>query len=102
MYCNTPGKSYALWIAFAKVEFSYVLICDDDNQLFPDYLTCGVDILDKNPIIGALGGKGIMTEKLDLPDWFKRYQSTYAIGPQADKNGPLKKGVGLYGAGCFF
>lgn len=102
LQCPTPGKSFALWKAFEAVKYSYILICDDDNQLFPDYLNKGTGILEKNSKIGALGGMGLLPSDILKPEWFQRYQSTYAIGLQADKNGPVKKGVGLYGAGCFF
>ena len=102
LQCPIPGKNFALWMAFEAVKYSYILICDDDNQLFPDYLNEGTGILEKNSKIGALGGMGLLPSDLLKPEWFERYQLTYAIGPQAEKNGPIPKGWGLYGAGCFF
>ncbi|WP_143961608.1 glycosyltransferase family 2 protein [Litoribacter populi] len=101
LQCPTPGKNFALWMAFEAVNYRYILICDDDNQLFPDYLATGVDILEKNSNIGAMGGIGIMPDDISKPEWFDRYQLTYAIGSQAKKNGSIPKGWGLYGAGCF-
>jgi glycosyltransferase involved in cell wall biosynthesis len=100
--CQKPGKNFALWQAFESVNFSYILICDDDNELFPDYLTFGIGILEQNPKVGALGGKGMAPKELELPEWFEWYQLTYAIGPQSVENGLINKGWGLYGAGCFF
>jgi glycosyltransferase involved in cell wall biosynthesis len=100
--CHKAGKNFALWQAFESVNFSYILICDDDNELFPDYLTLGLEILENNHKIGALGGKGMAPKELELPEWFEWYQLTYAIGPQSAENGPINKGWGLYGAGCFF
>ncbi|EKB48724.1 glycosyltransferase [Cecembia lonarensis] len=102
LICPKPGKNFALWMAFEAVNYKYILICDDDNELFPNYLSKGVKILEENLSIGALGGMGLLPSYVQKPDWFDAYQSTYAIGSQAKSNGPLPKGWGLYGAGCFF
>ncbi len=100
--CPKPGKNFALWMAFEAVNYRYILICDDDNQLFPDYLTKGVDILERNSKVGAIGGIGLLPSHITKPEWFDPYQLTYAIGAQAKVNGPIPQGWGLYGAGCFF
>lgn len=101
LHCEKPGKNFALWMAFEAVKYRYILICDDDNELSPDYLSVGTVVLESNPKIGTLGGTGYLPKSIEKPEWFDRYQSTYAIGPQASKNGSLPNGVGVYGAGCF-
>lgn len=101
LQCTNPGKNFALWMAFEAVNYKYILICDDDNQLFPDYLTLGVGIMESNPKVGALGGIGLLPTNINKPEWFSSYQLTYAIGAQGKAIGPIPQGSGLYGAGCF-
>ncbi|MCL6261227.1 glycosyltransferase family 2 protein [Aquiflexum sp. TKW24L] len=100
--CNTPGKMNAFWLGVRNAKYAFVLDCDDDNWLFPDYLQKAFEILEANKAIGALGGKGIPHNINDFPSWFEIYQSTYAVGPQGRENGNLGKNGELYGAGTFF
>lgn len=100
--CNTPGKMNAFWLGVRNAKYAFVLDCDDDNWLFPDYLQKAFEILEANEAIGALGGKGIPHNQNDFPAWFERYQLTYAVGPQGRQNGNLGENGELYGAGTFF
>ncbi|MBD3627494.1 glycosyltransferase [Cyclobacterium sp.] len=100
--CDTPGKNFALWVGFRNIKYEYVLICDDDNYLFPNYLQVGYQLLEDHEKVGALGGNGLVPENMDFPDWLIPLRKTLAIGPQGKKNGRIPNFVGLYGAGCFF
>jgi glycosyltransferase involved in cell wall biosynthesis len=97
-----PGKMGAFWTGIEHAQYSYVLDCDDDNLLDENYLRYGYSILEENKQIGALGGSGSPVTKIQLPDWFLKFQRSYAIGPQATSSGRLRRGWYLYGAGCFF
>ncbi|MEB2778315.1 glycosyltransferase [Algoriphagus sp. D3-2-R+10] len=103
IYEPVPGLSHARIAGISASSFEYVLFCDDDNQLFKDYLDLGYRILKANPEIGVLGGFGIPVFEIDKPEWFDRYSQSYAVGPQSEKSGIIEKAVGyVYGAGTFF
>jgi glycosyltransferase involved in cell wall biosynthesis len=95
-----PGKLHALQHAIEKADFEYLIICDDDNWLAPDYLKTAYFLLDSKPEIAAVGGRGIpVTTGMLLPDWFEKYNSAYAVGAQAKTTGFLKPRDVLWGAG---
>jgi glycosyltransferase involved in cell wall biosynthesis len=100
--CPTPGKNFALWMAFQNCQYEYVLICDDDNHLFSNYLAIGFQVLEANSQIGALGGQGLIPASIKFPEWLKPFKKAYALGPQEVSNGNIGKNKILYGAGCFF
>lgn len=103
IYEPVPGLSHARIAGLSAASFEYVLFCDDDNQLFKDYVDLGYKILKDNPRIGVLGGLGIPVFEIDKPEWFERYSHSYAVGPQADKSGIIGKADAyVYGAGTFF
>lgn len=100
LFESKPGKIYALEQGAAKANFEYMVICDDDNWLNPDYLENMYSILDNHPDVGAVGGQGIAVSDLpDLPDWFKDYQEGYAIGQQGQQTGYVNSRGYLWGAG---
>jgi glycosyltransferase involved in cell wall biosynthesis len=83
------GKERAIDLGLSKSESKYVIICDDDNWLAPDYVQTAYDIMSSNHQIGLLGGKGISASAKDLPDWFPQYERYYAIGNQNERNGEI-------------
>jgi glycosyltransferase involved in cell wall biosynthesis len=97
-----PGKIYAQEKGLASVQTRYVLICDDDNSLFPNYIDEGYKLLRGNPQIGALGGSGIPVPEVSLPTWFSTYSYLYACAPQANRTGDVRpiRNV-IYGAGMY-
>lgn len=97
-----PGKINAQNTGFANAQYSYVLICDDDNILSPNYIKNGYALLTSNPKIGALGGRGIPKADVPLPEWFGEMAYMFACAPQADKTGDVQpqRNV-IYGAGMF-
>ena len=102
IYESNPGKIHAQTKGLNNVETEYVLVCDDDNELHPDYLQNGYKLLQSNPKIGALGGRGIVKSDIDIPDWFESMAYMYACAPQAKKTGDVRpeRNV-IYGAGMF-
>jgi len=97
---SRPGKLYALQTAIDEAEYEYLIICDDDNWLSPDYLENAYQLLESMPEIGAIGGQGIpVTDGIKLPQWFKDHHSDYAVGQQAETTGFLKPRSVLWGAG---
>jgi glycosyltransferase involved in cell wall biosynthesis len=95
------GLSYARAKGIAKAEGKYILFCDDDNWLDSNYVQQAVEIMESNPKIGMLGGKGTAISDIKLPYWFEKYQSCYAVGSQNNFSGDITSNKGaVYGAGC--
>ncbi len=68
-----------------------------------NYLEIGYEIIKDNPKIGALGGCGIPVFEGKKPEWFDTYGHSFAVGPQAGKEGLISSfPAELYGAGAFF
>tara|TARA_R110002020_G_scaffold335371_3_gene550536 strand:+ start:1961 stop:2872 length:912 start_codon:yes stop_codon:yes gene_type:complete len=99
--CKTPGKMNAFWLGIRESKYDFILDCDDDNHLFPDYLQVGVNYLIENSKVGALGGHGIVKAH-QVPDWFESYAKSYALGPQGKSGEVMPTFSHLYGAGCFY
>ena len=78
-----------------------LIFCDDDNWLDEEYLQIAYDIMKDDSSLGMLGGIGEEIIEGDKPFWFDRIKSSYAIGPQSDKDGDItfRKGY-VYGAGA--
>ena len=86
-----------------EAKYKWLLFCDDDNHLFPDYIQKAWPILQSNSKIGALGGQGIALFEGNKPAWFDRYSKSFAVGPQGGLDGKLGvKNRKLYSAGSFF
>jgi glycosyltransferase involved in cell wall biosynthesis len=97
------GLNYARLKGLQTSLYNWVLFCDDDNHLFPDYLQTAWNILNGNESIGALGGTGIPLFEEEEPGWFVRYGHSFATGEQSAADGKLtQKPAELYGAGTFF
>lgn len=100
---KNPGKLNAQETGIAHAKGEFIVICDDDNLLFPDYLQVGFAYLTKNLSIGVLGAKGIAKSTEKLPEWFEQYSYHFACGKQAPETGnvvPVRNVV--YGAGMWF
>jgi glycosyltransferase involved in cell wall biosynthesis len=95
------GLNFARITGLKNAKNDWVLLCDDDNILNKNYLTNALEIINKYPDLGAIGGKGIAKVDCDLPDWFDKYSHSFAIGPQGTQTGFLPLGSSLYGAGLF-
>jgi glycosyltransferase involved in cell wall biosynthesis len=98
---STPGLSAARQKGISQSYFDYVLFCDDDNWLDEDYLSLALNIMQNNPLIGALGGTGIpVFEKNEPPYFWVNQYHVLAVGNQSDIDGDItdERGV-LYGAG---
>ncbi|MHA7131827.1 glycosyltransferase [Algoriphagus namhaensis] len=98
---STPGKMYAFWYGIQLAKYEYILDCDDDNELFSNYMDEGIKTLNQFPNAGALGGLGLLPDQ-NVPEWFGQFSKSYALGPQGEHLKPLTSFGHLYGAGCFF
>lgn len=76
--CEVGGKSPALILGLDAARGDYIVIVDDDNILFPDYIREAKQLLSRDKI-GCIGAQGVIDSRLLLPDWFLKYKSIYAI-----------------------
>ena len=76
----TPGKSHALMLAFQQAKYRYIIICDDDNWLSPNYLQLALEIMENHPDYGIVGGRAEAVADEPLPEWFYEHQYAYACG----------------------
>lgn len=98
-----PGLIKARLCGLRASKYDVLLYCDDDNTLDENYLQIGYELLKQNSIIGALGGCGTPVFEAEKPDWFDKYGHSFAVGPQAEKDGSISQyPAELYGAGAFF
>lgn len=84
------GKDRAMDLGLELSKYSYVIVCDDDNWLGDNYVQDSFSIMEKNPRIGMLGGKGIPAFDRPPPKWFDLYKTYYAVGSQSKINGEIK------------
>ena len=98
VYEPTPGLANARKKGIEGASFSYILFCDDDNWLFPNYVNDAYTILEGDHTIGACGGMGIPKFETEKPYWFDEYAEAFALGSQeiVRENGVQ---LNLYGAG---
>jgi len=96
---SEPGLSSARKKGYQTAQYDYVLFCDDDNWLAENYFQLAFEILEQNPRIGILGGKGEAVFEKTKPYWFDTYQINFAVGEQADSVSPLSFIETSYGAG---
>ncbi len=77
-----PGKSHALELGIRKATGDYIVICDDDNWLNPDYLIVAKQYVSMYPNASILAGQALAVADGPIPDWFSEKQWAYACGPQ--------------------
>ncbi len=80
-----PGLSNARRRGLECSRYPYLIFCDDDNWLFPQYVAMANDAMEKLPQAGVIGGYGKPFCEETPPDWFAKYSSNYATGLQSEK-----------------
>jgi glycosyltransferase involved in cell wall biosynthesis len=95
---TTLGLSHARSRGFLEASYDYVIMCDDDNWLAPDYVENVYNIMRENPTIGALGGFGKLIFETEPPKYIE-HSNIFAAGEQAPQSGKVRANK-IYGAGC--
>ncbi len=93
-----PGLTYARELALESARYEYIIFCDDDNWLAPDYVSVAYELMQQHPSIGALGGHGELVYETPPPAWAAA-MPIFANGRQASKPGKVYRNA-VYGAGC--
>ena len=81
---NKPGLAYARRKGIREAKYEYVIYCDDDNLLCPDYVSTVVSFFDKMPEVGAVGGRGIAEFEIEPAAIVKEHLECYAVGSQLE------------------
>lgn len=92
------GLTMAREMGIRTAKYDYVVLCDDDNWLAPDYVNVAYGVMEYNPSIGILGALGELIYEYIPPSWLLKL-NLLAGGPQAAKSGKVKSNR-VYGAGC--
>ena len=100
-YEPCPGLNNARITGAKMAIHDWLLFCDDDNLLEKNFIRFWFNVILEHNNLGAVGGRGIPLFDNDLPDWFKQYGHSYAVGPQMNQSGFVPIGGALYGAGLF-
>lgn len=90
------GLSYARERGFSEAKYEIVSFVDDDNWVNPDWITLAAETMMLHPEVGACGGASEAVCEDTPPRWFKKYKSSYGIGPAENKAGYVQC---LWGAG---
>lgn len=80
------GLCYAREAAVCNCVADFIVFCDDDNWLDPEYLHHVHLIMESNSLIGALGGASVAATEAIPPTWFSTEACNYAVGSQAKSN----------------
>lgn len=92
------GLTFAREAGFLAAQYDYIILCDDDNWLAPDYVHKAFDVMESQPDIGILGGMGIFVFEVPAPAWLLSC-NLYAGGAQARESGKVTDQL-VYGAGA--
>jgi glycosyltransferase involved in cell wall biosynthesis len=101
VYETQPGLIYARHAGLRESTYSLICFVDDDNLLFPDYLHNMIRTFNSHPQAGIIGGISIpmFEEGADMPEWFGKFESSYAVGCRNKESGVLDAHEYVYGAG---
>ncbi len=95
---KSQGKSFALNTGVKRAKGDIVIICDDDNHLYPDYLVQIEGVFERYGCYSIFGPAIVAVSDSPFPDWFIGEQGYFAIGsPEAECE--ERFGYGIPGAG---
>lgn len=103
IYENIPGLSAARESGIREAAYDYLVFCDDDNWLAPNYVANAFRLLKDNPTVAAIGGFNVGVYETIPPSWMNFFEPSYAIGKQGSQDFEILEGHRyLVGAGMAF
>ena len=96
-----PGLAHARKRGISEAQYRFLLFCDDDNWLNPNYVREALEIMRQNPKIGVLGAFAQPEFEAEAPPFFDVNQyHALATGPQYTEEGDITNSRAVvYGAG---
>ena len=95
---SNQGLNFARVSGIRSSIFEFIVFCDDDNFLFPDYLIVLRECFDVNKKASLIGGYGILKTNSLVPRWFIESDGFgYAVGlnGRSDGYGNFLNGAGM-------
>ena len=77
-----PGKNNALKTGIAAARYEYLIICDDDNWLNPNYIATAFNSMNADNLVGIIGGCGSFEPELPIKQAIENLKEYYINGPQ--------------------
>ena len=98
------GKFYALKKGVEISKYKWIIVCDDDNLLMPDFLIIARSLILKYIDVVAFGSKSILHSSThdQLPLWFQENTLRYACGEQYPFSGYVSYKQDIWGAGSIY
>jgi glycosyltransferase involved in cell wall biosynthesis len=94
------GLTFARERGFRESSYDYIILCDDDNRLNPDYALNAFGIFESNEMVAVAGGYGNAVSSVQFPSWFEGYKKSYSAGAQSAAGGIISASDGyIWGAG---
>ncbi len=93
------GLSYAREKGIEVAEYGYLLFCDDDNWLSPNYVSTVYEIMNADETIGVLGGFASFEPELPANPSILPFGDCYCNGPQEER---ARNDHWVYGAGSTY
>lgn len=75
-----PGLSSARDAGCREASGIFLLFSDDDNWLNEHYLAIAFEFMTTHPSYAATGGWSDVASDVEIPAWFKRFETKYACG----------------------
>ena len=63
------GNVFSRARAYQETNSQWILFVDDDNELDPDYIKIGLEIIRNRPELGCFGGKLELPAEINVPRW---------------------------------
>lgn len=92
------GLRYAREKGLRSASYEYVIFCDDDNWLCPEYVSVAFRVMDNDDEIGVLGGCGIFEPEQPMWPEIEKHKASYVNGEQTW----AETQHWVYGAGCVY
>ena len=97
---KTPGLTNARKAGISDSKYEFIVFCDDDNWLSPNYVSGAYSILVNNKQCGMAGTKISPEFETKKPKWFDSYTMYYSVGERSITTGDVTDSVGtILGAG---
>jgi glycosyltransferase involved in cell wall biosynthesis len=93
-----PGKNFAFEKGVRAARYDFILTCDDDNWLAPDYIARACAIMKSDEQIGALGGCGMFEPEAPMNPEISAFTDHFVNGPQTE----VETNPWVYGAGSIY
>ena len=95
------GKDFALLFGIKKSKYNWIIVCDDDNYIHPNYIIVASSLISKFSDVVLFGSRSIpcFPHNSIVPNWFFENSLKYACGKQYKESGYVSYRQDLWGAG---